>query len=253
MRFSGRTITPFFCGGLALAVPLVGDARAPVIEEAQAAYAEGRFRDAAQIAESDGTSQGLVLAAQSLTEHGYFVVAKGGRKVVFERAAALAQSAIRADPDNADAHLQLARATGRLAQAVGSFEAAERGYAGVIREAAETSLRLDPGLALAHLALGRWHAGVVNAVGPLLARITYGARESHAIASLEQALKLVPDSKEITLQYALGLLEMDEDDYRDKAMGLLKRAIALPARDALDRLLHKQAVERLNALESSGG
>ena len=86
-----------------------------------------------------------------------------------------------------------------------------------------------------------------------MARLTYGAREETALASLQRALELAPEAKAVPLQYALGLLVLDEDEYRDKARRLLKRAVELPAKDAYDRILHKQAVERLKALDASNG
>ena len=238
---------------LALALPPAGAADAASMEEAEAAYAEGRFAEAARIAESLGTSRGFALAARSLTVHGYFIAAKGEKEGLFERAMGLAQKAVRTDPGNADAHLQLARATGRLAQTVGSFEAADRGYAGKIREAAEAALRLAPDMASAHVGLARWHTGVVGKVGSFLARLTHGAREKDAIASLDRALELAPDAKDVPLQYALGLLELDEDEHREKARSLLERSIAIPAKDAFERLLDKLARDRLKALDAPGG
>ena len=83
--------------------------------------------------------------------------------------------------------------------------------------------------------------------------LTFGARERDALAAFERAFELAPDRKAVPLQYALGLLALDEDEYREKARALLKRAIDIPARDAYDRLLHKRAVDRLEALDASGG
>lgn len=238
---------------VALALPLAGAANAGSMQEAQAAYAEGRFTDAARIAESLGTSRGFALAAQSLTVHGYFIAARGEKEGLFERALGLAQKAVRSDPGNADAHMQLARATGRLAQVIGSLEAADRGYVEKIREATEDALRLDPDMASAHVSLARWHTGVVGKVGSFLARLTYGARENEAIASLERAMELAPDAKDVPLQYALGLLELDEDEHRERARSLLEQSVAIPAKDAFERLLDKLAKDRLKALEAPGG
>ena len=233
--------------------PLAGTAGAQSIEEAKSAHAEGRFADAARIGGALGTSEGYALAARSLAIHGYYFAPDAEAEALLEEATALARKAIRVDPDNAEAYLRLVQAMGRHAQAIGSFEAINRGYAGKIREAAEKALELDPEMAAAHTALGAWHAEVVAAVGSFLARITHGARESDAFAHFEAALKHAPDTKSVNLEYALGLLTLDEDEYREKARGFLERAIGIPAKDAYDRLLHKRAVERLAALEASGG
>ena len=166
-----RAITRLLFGCLVLthAVPSAGVVGAGPIDEARAAYAEGRFVDATRIAEALGTSEGLALAAESLTIHAHFIASKDEKEALFQRAVGLARQAVRADPGNAEAHLQLARAIGRHAQAIGAFEAANRGYAGQIREATETALQLNSEMAAAHLSLGLWHAEIVGAVGSFLA------------------------------------------------------------------------------------
>ena len=253
-HFPGIAARLLICSSIAIAhvLALTNAADAGSISEARAAYAEGRFTEAARTAESLGSSKGFALAAASLAIHGYFIAEKGEEKAFFERAVALARKAVLADEQNADAHLQLAHAVGRLAQTVGSLEAASKGYAETIREAAENAIRIDPELSSAHIILGRWHAEVINGVGPLLARLTYGAREKDAIASLKRALELATDVKETPLQSAFALLVLNEEKYRDTAERLLRRGIKLRARDAFERLLHDQAVERLNAMDAAG-
>ncbi len=240
------------CIALAQVLPLPNVADAGSMSEAQAAYDAGRFTEAARTAEPLETSRGFALAAASLAIHGYFIAEKGEETAFFERASSLARKAVAADPQNADAHLQLAHSVGRLAQTVSTLEAANKGYAETIREAAENALRIDSDLSSAHIILGRWHAEVIGSVGPFLARLTYGARESDAIASLNRALELAPDAKETPLQFAFALLVLDEEKYRETAQRLLRRGIALQAKDAYERLLHDQAVERLAALDAAG-
>ncbi len=245
-------IVLFCCLALAHAWPAPG-AAARSLDEARAAHAEGRFVDAARIGETLGTSQGFALAAESLTIHAHFIAGDGEKEALFERAVGLAREAVRSAPDNADAHLQLAHAIGRHAQLLGSFEAANRGYAKKTREAIGNALRLDPDMAAAHLSLALWHAEVVGAVGSLLARLTYGAREKDALASFERALELAPDEKAVPLEYALGLLVLDDREYRETARALLKRAVEIPPKDAYDRIHHQRAVERLESLDAPGG
>lgn len=249
---SNPVVRFLFLSCLAVA-SLGGAAGAQSIEATRSAYAEGRFADAVRIGAALGTSEGYALAAGSLAIHGYYFAPDDEAEALLEEATALARKAIRADPSNTDAYLRLVQAMGRHAQAIGSFEAINRGYAGKIREAAEKALELDLESAAAHAALGAWHAEVVAAAGSFIARITHGARESDAIGHFESALKHAPETKFVNLEYALGLLILDEDEYRDRARKLLARAVELPAKDAYDRLLHKRAVERLKALDASGG
>lgn len=224
-----------------------GVAHAKTMDEAKAAYAQGRFTEAARIGESLGTSQGFALSAESLSIHANYIAKKGEKKELLEQAVALARKAVTSDPGNADAHLQLARAIGRRAETVGVFEAA--GEAEKIRESTENALRINPKLAAAHLSLGRWHSELVGAMGSFIARTVYGARKKDAIASFEKALALAPDAKYVPLQYAFGLLALDSFKYREKARDFLMRSIKLPAKDAYERILHTEAVKALDSLD----
>lgn len=228
------------------ALSLIGVAHAQTIDEFNVAYAQGRFAEAARIGERLGTSQGFALSAKSLSVHAHFIAKKGEKKELLERAVALATKAVTSDPGNADAHLQLARAIGRRAETAGMLEAA--GQAGEIRESTENALRINPKLASAHLSLGRWHSELVGAMGSFMARTIYGARKKDAIASFERALALAPNAKAVPLQYALGLIALDDYQYREKARDLLMRAIGLPAKDAYERMLHTEAIEALDNL-----
>ncbi|MCY3731705.1 MAG: hypothetical protein OXF98_10225, partial [Rhodospirillaceae bacterium] len=70
------------------------DARSQSIEAAQAAYADGRFTEAAELAARLGTSEGHALAAKSLSIHAHHVAEGDDRQNLFDNAAALAREAI---------------------------------------------------------------------------------------------------------------------------------------------------------------
>jgi len=239
----------FCCLAFVYVLPLIGVAHAQSIDEAKAAYAQGRFAEAARTGESLGTSQGFALSAESLSVHAHYIAKQGEKKKLLEHAVTLARKAVTSDPGNADAHLQLARAIGRRAETVGVFEAA--GEAEKIRESTENALRINPKLVTAHLSLGRWHSELVGAMGSFVARTVYGARKKDAIASFERALALAPDAKAVPLQYALGLIALDDYQYREKARNLLMRAIGLPAKEAYERILNSEAVEARDNLNKA--
>ncbi len=239
----------YCCIVFAHAVPLSSFVHAQTIHEARAAYVQGRFMEAARIGESLGTSQGFALSAKSLSIHAHYIAKKDENKELLERALKLAEKAVLSDPGNADAHMQLARVIGRRAQTVGILEAA--GEAEKIRESTENALKINPNLLAAHLSLGRWHSGLVGAMGSFMARSVYGARKDDAIASFERALALAPNEKSVLLEYALGLIALDDFRYQKKARELLTRSISLPAKDAYERILHAEAVEALNSLNES--
>ena len=233
-------------------LPLVATAEAQSIDEARAAYAEGRFLEAAELAESLGTSEGFALASKSVTVQAYYVSADDEKDGLFERALALAQEAIRSDPDDPGALMQLSHVMGRHAQTIGVVESASKGYADKIRDVVEDALQLNPEMPEAHLSMGMWHSEVVSSLGSFMADMMFGADEDEAIEFYERALKGAPEEKIVPLEYAIGLLDLDDDDYREQARKLLQRAIDLPAKDAYDDLVHQKAVETLAALDSGG-
>ncbi len=240
-----KTVLPAF---VALACVLSGVAGAQSMGQVRAVYAEGRFVEAAELGAAVKTSESYALAAQSLAIQGHFFAEGEEKKALFQRAIASAKEAVRLDAANPEAHLQLAHATGRYGQAIGFLEAVTGGYATKVRESIEEALRLDPDKPGAHLSMATWQAEIVNAAGPM-AGFLYGATRKKARRHYARTLELVPDAKVVCVEYAFGLLLMDEDDNREEAVRLLERALEKPPKDAVDRLYHEQAAERLASLK----
>ncbi|MDE0045278.1 MAG: hypothetical protein OXU19_05370 [bacterium] len=240
---------------LVLCLVTAPGAGARTIEDAQLALAEGRFEEAVRIAETLDTSEGQALAARALAIHAYYILEEEDdtREPLLLRAIELARKAVELDPGNADAHVMLAATLGRHAQVISSLEASNKGYAEKIEEAAETALGIDPDLVAAHLTLGRLHSELIGVMGSFLARTLYGAREEEALAHLERAFELAPDAKEVALEYALGLLMLDDDEYRTRAHELVVLAIEIPTVDAYRAIVHGEAVKLLESLEGGGG
>ena len=238
-----RTFLTIVC----LFVP-AGTAGAQSIDEARAVYAEGRFTEAADLAQVLDTSEAYALAANSLAIYGYYIAPDSEKEGLFRRAEEFARKAIRLDAANPEAHLQLAHAMGRHAQVIGMLEVLNEDYASQVRDAIQEALRLAPDMPAAHLSLAAWHAGAVSA-GGFLAGLLYGANEEDALAQFERALELAPQEKIVLLECALGLLSLDAIGNSGQALDLLERAIKLPQKDAHDRIIHRKAVEQLAALD----
>lgn len=238
------------CGTIACALLLSYAAAAQSMEEMRAVYAQGRFVEAAELGVALKTSESYALAAQSLTMQGHFSAKGEAKKALFQRAVELAEQAVRLDAANPEAHIQLAHTTGRYAQSLGFLQAVAGGYATKVRESIEEALRLDPDKPSAHLSMASWHAEVVNAAGAM-AGFLYGATEKKARGHYERTLELVPDAKVVCVEYAFGLLLMDEERNREEARRLLRRAVEKPSKDAVDRFYQKQAASRLKALEGN--
>ena len=74
------------CLTIAHLLLLADAARAQSIEAARTAQAEGRFFEAAELAETLETSEGYALAAEALAIHSYYIAGDGEKQALFERA-----------------------------------------------------------------------------------------------------------------------------------------------------------------------
>lgn len=231
-------------GGLAL---FAADVSAQSIDDARSAYVEGRFLEAADLAEALGTSDGYALGARSLAVYVHYVADEDEWDDVVERAIQLGEEAMRADSTNAQAHYQTAHALGRYAQGIGTLTALRQGLAGRIRERLDAAIRLDPYLAEARVALGGWHADI-DAAG-FIARRMYGGNRAAAIVLFEQALGLEPESRVVLYEYGFRLPVLDEENGNERARELLAKAAELPIADAYDEFIQERVLEALATLE----
>jgi tetratricopeptide (TPR) repeat protein len=224
-------------------------AQAQSIDDARAKFDAGEFVAAADVAEAVGTSESFALAAESLAIYGYYVAAEDAKQPVFTRAVDLADKAIAADAENPEAHLQASHAMGRYAQTIGVMEALSEGYADKVRGAIDAALALDPNFWEAHISLAAWHAEITASVG-FMADLLYGATEEDALKHYQIAMDLAPGQLGVGLEYAIGLMRLDKDDYGDQARALLEADIAMPATNAYAELLHQRALEKLAELDA---
>lgn len=230
-----------FLVSVGLALPALGND----YETALALYKEGKFLEAADAGEAVGTSDSLALAASALAIHGYYIAAEDDKQALFERGVDDAIRATELDPENSEAFLQISHTKGRYAQTIGVMEAMSEGYAEQIKEALDTAIALDSSNHNAHISLAAWHAEIVAA--GFMARTLYGASEDEALANYKRALELAPDASNAHLEYAVGLMTIDEDNAAE-ARTHLRRAIELPAEDAYAKIVRAEAEEMLAEL-----
>ncbi|MCY3672472.1 MAG: hypothetical protein OXH14_15545 [Alphaproteobacteria bacterium] len=225
-------------------------AAAGPLDGARAAWSEGRFLEAADMAEETGGPEGLAFAAESLVLQASYLAAEQDRPALFERALALAMRAVEAAPDEAYAHIAAARVMGRHGQTLSTSEASDRGYAGKIRDSLERALELKPASVKAMTGLAIWHARVVEVAGSFLARITYGAREKSVHELFGRVFEAAPGEKVPLFEYARALRMLDGD--MDRARDLLRQAMALPAKNAYQRIVDERAAKLLAEIEAGG-
>lgn len=215
---------------------------------AEEACAEGRFLESAGLAEALGTSDGHALAAMCLAFQAEYLAAQDEKPALVARALALADEAIRLDPDNANAYLQSARALGLHAGIIGNLRAVRQGLGGKSRELVSAALARAPDAPEAHLGVARWHADIVAA--GLVARAMFkDASREDAVRHFERALELGGGSKRVRLEYARRLPKLDRGGGRERARALLSEAAALPVGDFYDGLVHQAVLKELASLE----
>ena len=218
------------------------------IEAARAAFDEGRFLEAAEIAEGLGTAQALTLANLSLVTYGYYLAEDDNKQGFYVRAMALGEKAAGLDPDDAESRLRWAQAMGRYAQTIGNMRALREGFAGRIRDGIEGALALDPEMAMAHISLAAWHAEGVKK-GGLFARTVLGASKKKAREHYERGLALGPDEKDVAFEYASGLMVLDERKNTEQAREMYLRVREIPTLNAIDRLLDERTLRKLAKLD----
>ena len=226
-------------------------ANAQSIDDARTAFREGRFLEAADLAEASSTSDGFALAAQSLAVYGRYVATEDDRQEILERAMELGEAAVRADSTNPEAYYQSVHAVGRYAMNVGTLTALRRGLAGRVRDLLDAALALDHDFAEAHMALAGWHADIHSA--GRVARFMHGGNRVNAVIHYERALRLAPDSKIVLFEYGRRLPELDSARGLERAEEMLSKAAALPVRDAFEEFLQQEILEALEELETEGG
>jgi hypothetical protein len=168
---------------------------------------------------------------------------------LLNEAAGLCEKACAASADDANTHYLLAYCLGRYAQKISVTRALADGLAGRVKSALERALELEPRHAEAHVATGTYHAEVIGKVGALLGGLTYGASEAEALRHYKKALALFPESAIVRIEYARGLLLID-DSKTAQARKLLAQAAALEPADAAERLDVEHARSRLDKLEA---
>lgn len=155
-------------------------------------------------------------------------------EALFEQAAEHARGAVAADPNEPEAHFELARALGRLAQFKGVVQSLE--LAGDVKDALEETLELNPEHGGAYHALALWNLEV-----PWIA----GGRAGQIRPLFEQAIAAEPDEITHFVAYGKALIALDD---AEAAKGQLERALELSPKSKRDEDDLEEARELLSGL-----
>ena len=163
-----------------------------------------------------------------------------------ETSLAEAKRAVELAPENAQAHLCLAIAYGRMTDFTSNRVKIE--YSKFIRDETLKSLALNPKDEYAWHVIGRWHAGIagLNPILKILAKLVYGglpdASYEEAAVYLKKAVDISPQRilhhQELAKVYvALGKRDLAEKEWQ--------AVLKIAARDAEEEKAHREAREGL--------
>lgn len=159
-----------------------------------------------------------------------------------------AETAAQLNPREAQAHLALAIAYGKMTDFVDNTTKMK--LSRQIRDEANQALALDPKIDLAHQILGRWHYGIatLNPVLKWAAKIAYGelpaASLDEAVAHLEKATTLNPKRLSNHHQLAIAYQAVGKPE---KALPHWKAILTLPSSGDADDEAAVAAARRILA------
>lgn len=214
------------------------------------AFSEGRYAEAAQLAQAGESADGYAFAARSqlaeaMSTHEY----QPPQELVLA-AEQFAMMALAVEPDHVEARLQLAIALSLKARPLSPGAALSSGYGEKARALAESVLKDDPSNFYAHGFLAVWHVEVVRRGGPLGASML-GASLKKARHHYTQARVVRDDDAATHWQYARGLAALNPKKHRSVIDAALNRAISAKAQSELEALMQVRAAMLRDCLDAS--
>ncbi len=212
------------------------DALAAALQDSWRAFHRGDFEAAFEGGQALGPV-GASVAVKALGVHATHLVDDDAAKLKrFEQAAAIAEVAVAALPEDPNSHYRLAYALGRYSQGLSIARALKQGIAGKVRSALETTVKAIPRHAEAHTALALYHAEIIAKIGAMVGGLTYGAKAAHAQAHIATALELTPQSPIAHIEHGNVLMLLHGDREEDAAAAAYETAASLKPADAMEAL-----------------
>lgn len=211
------------------------DAVAAAMQEAWRDFHRGEFQKATEAADALGVIAATI-ANKAEGIYATYLAKEADRVGHFEHCAKRAEAAIKAMPDDANAHYFHAFALGRYSQCISITKALAQGLGGKIKESLERTLKLSPAHAEAHTAMGLYHAEIIDKIGALIGGMTYGAKTDTGIKHFQEALKLTPQAPIAHIEYGNGLLMMYGKKRAPDVVKAYEAGVELKPADAMEAL-----------------
>ena len=213
-----------------------------------ATAALAHYQAAAQAAPS---AEALWKVARSEVDLGEFERDEAKRNAYFKTGEEYARRAVAANPGDAEAHFQLARAIGRTALTKGPRDRVK--YGKEVRAEALQALKLDPRHPGALHVLGVWNAEIMRLNGPsrwfaktfLGGSVFNEASWDNAVRYMQQSVEV--DPKRVVHHLDLAKIYRDRGD-KTRARAEFEEVLRLPATDYNDRFYKDEASAALKNL-----
>jgi tetratricopeptide (TPR) repeat protein len=217
------------------------------LTEAERAYEEGRWADAATFALETQNARGYAYASWALTAQLMVEPQHFDRRALMLRAVEYAEYAYRLDDEDMLVQRQLAMAIGVRGRFMSGFRAYLQRLPHRGRSLLDDVILADPQDPWALGLMGAWHLEVLRRGGSA-GRSTLGASVDAGLALYSQSIALDPANPAPRYFLALGLISLEDRERYDFALEQLQIAIDLEPRDAFEAGIRAEA--RLFILET---
>ena len=215
----------------------------------QIAFTEGRYDDAATLAQIDPTADRLAFTARSTLAEAISAPDFLPPIDMLDQAENLARLALEQDPDHLEARLQLSIALSLKSRTLTVREIRRTGYGEETKEMVEGVLRDDPQNVYAHGFFAVWNLEVRRRGGAIGASIM-GASVKKARRHYQTAIALSPDDAALHWQYARALAALNAKKYRSEIEKALSSANACNIDTSLEQVMRDRAALLMDALAS---
>ncbi|MEM1146727.1 MAG: hypothetical protein AAGA72_00530 [Pseudomonadota bacterium] len=213
------------------------------------AFLEGRYVEAAALAQAETTPDRLAFAARSFLAEAMSADVYNPSAKLIDTAEQLAKRALDTEPAHIEGRLQLAIALSLRARALSSREAMRGGFGETTRDLAQSVLRDDPSNIYAHGFLAVWHLEVRRRGGTIGASIM-GASVKKARRHYQLAIADAPDDASLHWQYARALAALNAKKYRQEIESGLDAAVACEIDSHLEHAMQARADYLLSELRT---
>lgn len=227
-----------------------GSALAADIATVRTHLISGDYIAAAQQAELLSTAEAQALAAEALLSDIMLGQAEKNKKQA-KQARDLAESALALDPTHQNARLQYAIADGFITRETGDVAAWMKRLPQKTEVIIQAYRNDFPDDIRGDALMGAWHLAIVRKAGEGNARKWFGASISDGRAYYNKAIAFEPDDAVIGVNYAFGLIGLDDEDMPDisEARAMLERLTAMQAEDHLTQTILHYARGALDRIE----